>query len=91
MGIPFRDAHAIVGKAVAIAEKNNCQLEDLSLETLRKLCPLIDKSIYSFITLDGSIKSRNHIGGTAPEQVLKAAEKTQTSIEERIFSAIKPT
>ena len=91
LGLPFRDAHTIVGRAVAIAEKKNCKLEELDLEIFQTLCPLIDQSIYENLTLSGSINSRNHPGGTAPEQVLKAASKAQESIDERIKSLISST
>jgi argininosuccinate lyase len=71
-GLPFRDAHEAVAKAVRFAVKRGCDLSTLKLNELRKFSKLIGKDVYPVISLEGSIKSRSHIGGTAPKQV-KAA------------------
>jgi len=68
--VPFRDAHAIVGKAVKMAVEQNCLLEALSLDDLQKLSSVIGKDVYDVLTLEGSVTARDHIGGTAPKQVL---------------------
>ncbi|MGV6857811.1 MAG: argininosuccinate lyase [bacterium] len=70
-GVPFRDAHEIVGNAVRHAQEQGCDLSDLSLETLQGFSKSIKEDIYNVLTLEGSIASRNHFGGTAPEQVLE--------------------
>ena len=71
-GLPFRDAHEAVARAVRHAENQQCDLSELSLDALGQFSNLIDADIYEILTLEGSLNSRNHIGGTAPEQVLKA-------------------
>ncbi len=77
-GLPFRDAHEAVAHAVKACSNKGCDLSDLSLEDLRIACGLgsnahlIEQDAFEFLTLEGSVNSRNHIGGTAPEQVKKA-------------------
>jgi argininosuccinate lyase len=71
-GLPFRDAHEAVAQAVRSAEKKGCDLSALTLHELRKFSRLVEKDIFKVLTLDGSIKSRNQAGGTAPLQVRKA-------------------
>ena len=68
-GIPFRDAHEIVGNAVRHGLEQQQDLSKMSLETLKGFCDHIEKDIYDILTPEGSIAARNHIGGTAPEQV----------------------
>jgi argininosuccinate lyase len=71
-GVPFRDAHEAVAQAVREAEAENLDLAALPLATLKQFSPLIDEDVYDVLTLEGSVASRNHVGGTAPEQVRKA-------------------
>jgi argininosuccinate lyase len=71
--IPFRDAHEIVGRTVSYAVDNKVKLADISLGTLQGFCDKIDEDVYAILTLEGSLKARNHVGGTAPAQVKKAA------------------
>jgi argininosuccinate lyase len=68
-GVAFRDAHEIVGRAVRLASEQGGDLADLSLEQLRAFSPKINADVYQFLTLEGSVAARKHIGGTAPEQV----------------------
>jgi len=71
-GLPFRDAHEAVARAVRHAEAQNCDLADLSLADLKAFSSLVEADIYEVLTLEGSLASRNHIGGTAPQQVREA-------------------
>jgi argininosuccinate lyase len=71
-GTPFRDAHEIVGKAVGYGVKTGKDLSDMSLEELRQFGGSIDEDVFKVLTLEGSVAARNHIGGTAPEQVRRA-------------------
>lgn len=71
-GVPFRDAHEIVARAVRHAEEKHCDLADLSLDVLRTFSPIIAPDIYDILTLEGSMASRNILGGTAPQQVIAA-------------------
>lgn len=80
-GIPFRDSHGIVAGAVRYAERHQCNLEDLPLNTLQEFSPLIEEDIYAVLTLEGSLKARNHTGGTAPEQVKKQIEFWQQRLQ----------
>jgi argininosuccinate lyase len=68
-GTPFRDAHETVALAVRTCEERGCDLADLQLEELRTFHPSIDADVYEVLTLEGSVASRKHIGGTAPERV----------------------
>ena len=70
-GIPFRDAHAISGKAVQLAETSDLLLSELSLKDLKKLNALIEKDVFKHFDPLKSITSKSSIGGTAPSQVLK--------------------
>ncbi|WP_439535309.1 argininosuccinate lyase [Methyloversatilis sp.] len=71
-GLPFRDAHEAVARAVRLAEQKGCDVSDLSLDELKSFSPLVDASVYAVLTVEGSLSARNHIGGTAPEQVRAA-------------------
>ncbi len=71
-GVPFRDAHEVVGKAVALCVERGCDLTDLTLEELRGFSEAIDEDVFDCLTLEGSVAARNHVGGTAPEQVRRA-------------------
>jgi argininosuccinate lyase len=79
-GVPFRDAHEAVAKAVRAAEKKNCDLSELTLSELQKFSQLVEKDIFRILTLDGSVKSRNHTGGTAPSQVRKAIKSARKEL-----------
>ncbi len=70
--LPFRDAHEVVGKAVAMGVETGKDLSELTLEQLQQFSDKIDKDVFDVLTLEGSVESRNHVGGTAPEQVRKA-------------------
>ncbi|MGE8547889.1 MAG: argininosuccinate lyase [Alcaligenes sp.] len=68
-GLPFRDAHETVALAVRHCEERGCDLADLSLEQLQSFDARIESDIFQVLTLEGSVASRKHIGGTAPERV----------------------
>ncbi|MFA5083388.1 MAG: hypothetical protein WC474_12635, partial [Hydrogenophilaceae bacterium] len=76
-GLPFRDAHGAVAKAVRIAETTGRDLPQLSLDELREFSPLIGEDVFEVLTVEGSLASRNHIGGTAPEQVRAAIRRAR--------------
>lgn len=71
-GLAFRDAHEIVGNAVAWCEKESTNLFEVPLDVLRTFCDVIEDDVYPVLSLEGSLAVRDHIGGTAPKQV-KAA------------------
>ncbi len=80
-GIPFRDAHEVVGKAVALCVEKNCDLSDLSLDELQNFSTDIKSDVFDYLTLEGSVAARNHIGGTAPEQVRNAIQIARKKIQ----------
>ena len=71
-GMPFRDAHEVVGKAVAFCIEQQKDLGSLSIEELQNFSETITDDVYDVLTLEGSVSARNHIGGTAPSQVKTA-------------------
>jgi argininosuccinate lyase len=71
-GTPFRDAHEVVGKSVAYCVDKGCDLADLALDELQRFSPQIDADVFDYLTLEGSVAARDHIGGTAPAQVRRA-------------------
>ncbi|OQW95089.1 MAG: argininosuccinate lyase [Beggiatoa sp. IS2] len=74
-GVAFRDAHEIVGKVVRYCIDHQENLEQLDLTVLQSFSAVIEKDIYTFLTLEGSIASRSHRGGTAPQEVRVAIER----------------
>jgi argininosuccinate lyase len=80
-GLPFRDAHEAVAQAVRHAESERCDLATLSLASLQRYSPLIEDDVYAVLTLEGSIASRDHPGGTAPAQVRAAIRAARSSLE----------
>lgn len=82
-GLPFRDAHEVVGKAVALGVRQNLDLADMSLETLRGFSDLIEGDVFDVLALDGCIAARDHLGGTAPAQVAGAAQAARRRVETR--------
>ena len=79
-GVAFRDAHEVVGKAVAHCIDEECDLADCSLETLKTFHAGIEQDVYQVLTLEGSIAARDHVGGTAPNQVRAAIALAQTKL-----------
>ncbi len=80
-GIPFRDAHEIVGLAVRLGTETNRDLSDLSLEELQGFSQDITDDVFTVLTLEGSVAARDHIGGTAPNQVRQAVADAKTYLK----------
>lgn len=85
--IPFRDAHEIVGSTVSYAIENKRSLSELSLAELRQFAHSIDENsigedVFEVLSLEGSIKSRNHFGGTSPCQVKSALAAARSRVKE---------
>jgi len=76
-GIPFRDAHEIVGQAVALGIREGKDLSELPLERLRRFSADIAEDVFAVLTPEGSVAARNHIGGTAPIQVRAAIARAR--------------
>ena len=79
-GMPFRDAHEVVALAVRYAVDKKVELSDLPLATLQQFAPEISDDVYAVLTLEGSLNSRNHIGGTAPAQVKAAISRARAAL-----------
>ena len=79
-GLPFRDAHEAVGLAVRRAEELGVDLPQLSLAELQRFSPLVEEDIFTVLTVEGSLASRRHIGGTAPEQVRAAISRARQQL-----------
>jgi argininosuccinate lyase len=85
-GLAFRDAHEAVAHAVKACVGRNCMLTDLSLSELRFACgldnrpELIGDDVFTLLTVDGSVQSRQHAGGTAPSQVLAAIKRGRADL-----------
>ena len=80
-GVAFRDAHEIVGKAVAYAITRGCDLSELQLDELSQFSAVITEDVFDVLTLEGSVNARNHLGGTAPEQVRKAVAIARQQVQ----------
>jgi argininosuccinate lyase len=79
-GIAFRDSHEIVGKAVALGIEKKKDLSDMSLAELRQFSDQIDEDVFEVLTLEGSVSARDHIGGTAPDQVRAAVKRGRDAL-----------
>jgi argininosuccinate lyase len=84
-GVPFRDAHEIVGKTVRHALEQGKELDRLTLEEFRRLSPLIDEDVYGAITVEAALGARAVIGGTAP-----AAVRTQLAQARKLVARESP-
>ncbi len=82
-GVPFRDAHEVVGKAVRMAVDRGVALEELALEDLQALHPAIGEDVFEVLTPEGSVASRRHLGGTAPEAVREAVARARHRLEDQ--------
>ena len=80
-GLAFRDAHDVVGKAVSYGIKEGKDLSEFSIDELKKFNSLIEEDIFDVISLEGSINSRNHLGGTSPNQISIAIKAGRKSIK----------
>jgi argininosuccinate lyase len=79
-GVAFREAHEAVAQAVRLAAERGCDLADLKLSDLQPFCSLIEKDVFEALKLDGSLRSRSHLGGTAPVRVKAAIAKARKAL-----------
>jgi argininosuccinate lyase len=75
LNMPFRDAHHVTGALVALAEKRNLDLPDLTLADMHSVEPRITKAVYKVLTVESSVASRTSFGGTAPTNVARQARR----------------
>ncbi|MEK6213411.1 MAG: GNAT family N-acetyltransferase, partial [Vibrio fluvialis] len=88
-GIPFREAHHIVGVAVVGAIAKGCALEELSLEELKAFSPVIENDVYAILTIESCLEKRSALGGVAPHQVAYAVEQAEKRLSKRDASSVK--
>ena len=81
-GVAFRDAHEIVGKAVAYGIETGQDLGDMQLDELQRFSAVIDFDVKEVLTLEGSVAARKHIGGTAPDQVRAAVKSARERLND---------
>jgi argininosuccinate lyase len=79
-GLPFRDAHEAVARAVRACVDRGCDLADLSLDDLRGFSDLVGEDVFGVLTLEGSVAARDHVGGTAPSQVRAAIARVRAEL-----------
>jgi argininosuccinate lyase len=79
-GLPFREAHEIVGRTVRYGIAQGKELADLPLEELRRFSPLIEKDVHAALTVEASLQARSVIGGTAPQAVARALAEARKRI-----------
>jgi argininosuccinate lyase len=79
-GLPFREAHEAVARAVRFAADRGVDLAVLPLAELRQFSPLIEQDVFQVLTLEGSVGARNHPGGTAPAQVRAAIARAKAEL-----------
>ena len=80
-GLPFRDAHEAVALAVRSCETRGCDLSELALNELQAFSNLITDDVFGVLTLEGSVAARNHVGGTAPNQVALAIARVRANLK----------
>jgi argininosuccinate lyase / amino-acid N-acetyltransferase len=82
-GVPFREAHHQVGRIVRDAILENRNLDELSVETLQRHAPKVQKDVYIDLTVDASLRKRSVQGGTSPTSVETAIERVRRMLRER--------
>ena len=80
-GLPFRDAHEAVARAVRACETRGCDLAELPLDELRAFSPLIGDEVLEVLKIEGSLAARNHTGGTAPAAVRQAIARARERLQ----------
>jgi argininosuccinate lyase len=75
LGLPFREAHHVTGRIVALAEKKTVLLQDLSLADMQSIHKTIDASVFNVLTVEASVAARKSFGGTAPANVKREAKR----------------
>lgn len=80
-GLPFRQAHEVIGKLVRYCLEQKKRLDQLSRKELLQYSPLFDEGFYSYIALDASLKRRGNVGGTAPERVREAIRMARDELK----------
>ncbi|MDD2722466.1 MAG: argininosuccinate lyase [Methylovulum sp.] len=80
-GMAFRDAHEVVGLAVRLGLESQRDLSELTLAELQGFSALVSEDVFAYLTLEGSVAARQHIGGTAPETVKAAIQAARQLLD----------
>ena len=80
-GVPFRDAHGIIGQLVLMCIGKNCSLDDLTLDEYRSVCPVFDEDIYEAISMKTCVDRRNTIGAPGREAMQKVLEENEAFLQ----------
>ena len=81
-GLPFREAHEVVGNAVRFGVEQQRDLSEMIIEELQGFHSAITDDVFEVLTLEGSVASRSHVGGTAPEQVRQAIKNAREALDQ---------
>ncbi len=81
-GLPFREAHEVVGNAVRFGVEQQRDLSEMTIEELQGFHSAITDDVFEVLTLEGSVASRSHVGGTAPEQVRQAIKNAREALDQ---------
>src|SRR5699024_6683794 len=81
-GVPFRDAHAIIGQLVLYCINHNTNLDDLSLEEYQAISPVFNKTVYDAITVENCVEARNVLGGPSKYSIEKCIALNKKYLEE---------
>lgn len=82
LNMPFRDAHHVTGSIVALADKKNVTLDQLTLSDMQSVDPRITQDVYSVLSVEASAASRASYGGTAPSNVKREAERWLSALNQ---------
>ena len=80
-GVPFRDAHGIIGQLVLLCIQKNCSLDDLTLEEYQAVCPAFEADIYEAISMKTCVDRRNTIGAPGQEAMKKVLEGNEAFLQ----------
>jgi len=78
--MPFREAHGVVGRVVALCQERGVELDELSLEELKQFSPLIEEDVFALLSVEGSVNSRTSTGGTARIRVEEALQRAEQQL-----------
>jgi len=79
-GLPFRDAHEVVGKSVSYGIEHEKDLSELTLEELQIFNDRIENDVFDILSLEGSLAARDHLGATSPNQVKQAIKTARENL-----------
>ncbi|WP_146441586.1 argininosuccinate lyase [Vibrio kanaloae] len=88
-GIPFREAHHIVGVTVVAAIAKGCALEDLTIAEMKEFSEVIEEDVYDILTIESCLEKRSALGGVSPQQVAYAVDQAEKRLSQRDTSIVK--